>query len=77
MAENEAFDVIELDQGDGWTRVRRTLNTNEEGFVPTTYIEITLFETDQASTHHAPPPPATSSLQSSSQMNGSTPISAQ
>lgn len=45
MAENEELHVIELDQGDGWTRVRRmaTGNLVEEGFVPTSYIESTLY----------------------------------
>lgn len=42
MADNEVFDVVELDQGDGWTRVRRP--NLEEGFVPTSYLEIELFE---------------------------------
>ena len=42
MAASEVLDVIELDQGDGWTRVRRRNDAFEEGFVPTTYIEITL-----------------------------------
>lgn len=45
MAESEELHVIELDQGDGWTRVRR-MNTGaviEEGFVPTSYIESTLY----------------------------------
>lgn len=27
MEENEEFDVLELDTGDGWTRVRRRLST--------------------------------------------------
>ena len=42
MAESEELQVIELDQGDGWTRVRRIngKSGNEEGFVPTRYIEI-------------------------------------
>lgn len=42
MNENEELQVIEQDQGDGWTRVRRhrTDGEWEEGFVPTTYIEI-------------------------------------
>lgn len=42
MSENEELQVIELDQGDGWTRVRRQCGQNEweEGFVPTTYIEV-------------------------------------
>lgn len=44
MDECEQFDVIEYDQGDGWTRVRRK-NFNPEdddfiGFVPTSYISI-------------------------------------
>lgn len=45
MAEGEELHVIELDQGDGWTRVRRMAGTNmiEEGFVPTSYIESTLY----------------------------------
>ena len=41
MNDNEMFDVVELDQGDGWTRVRRS-NVDEgleEGFVPTTYLQ--------------------------------------
>lgn len=44
MEESEQFDVIEFDQGDGWTRVRRKMfNPDDEdfiGFVPTTYIAI-------------------------------------
>lgn len=44
MIEGEEFDLIELDQGDGWTRVRRTKEEFEEGFVPTSYIEIKLIE---------------------------------
>ncbi|CAD7083141.1 unnamed protein product [Hermetia illucens] len=45
MTEGEELQVIELDQGDGWTRVRRLNGPNgwEEGFVPTSYIESTLF----------------------------------
>lgn len=44
MIEGEELQVIELDQGDGWTRVRRCgPNGWDEGFVPTTYIESTLF----------------------------------
>jgi SH3 domain len=37
MGLGEDFSIVEQDQGDGWTRVRRT--TGEEGFVPTSYIE--------------------------------------
>jgi len=44
MAENEELHLIETDQGDGWTRVRR-MNGSQEGFVPTSYIDITLFNT--------------------------------
>lgn len=44
MEENEELWVIENDQGDGWTRVRRmnisTLDPMPEGFVPSTYIDI-------------------------------------
>lgn len=45
MAEGEELHVIELDQGDGWTRVRRITDAAgwEEGFVPTSYIESTLY----------------------------------
>ncbi|XP_026467891.1 formin-binding protein 1-like isoform X4 [Ctenocephalides felis] len=45
MEEGEELQVMELDQGDGWTRVRRLGGPNgwEEGFVPTSYIESTLF----------------------------------
>lgn len=40
MEEGEEFHVIEEDQGDGWTRVRKM--NGDEGFVPTSYIEIDL-----------------------------------
>ncbi|KAL7732663.1 hypothetical protein ACLKA6_013586 [Drosophila palustris] len=45
MSEGEELQVIEIDQGDGWTRVRRANNSNgwDEGFVPTSYIICTLF----------------------------------
>ena len=45
MGEGEELHVIELDQGDGWTRVRRIAigSAIEEGFVPTSYIESTLY----------------------------------
>ncbi|XP_037083450.1 formin-binding protein 1-like [Pollicipes pollicipes] len=39
MEEGEQLLVIELDQGDGWTRVRRQ-HSLEEGFVPTAYLQI-------------------------------------
>ncbi|ESO02102.1 hypothetical protein HELRODRAFT_186418 [Helobdella robusta] len=39
MEDGEVFQIMEFDQGDGWMRVRR-LNNSEEGFVPTTYVQI-------------------------------------
>ncbi|KAF0297329.1 Formin-binding protein 1-like [Amphibalanus amphitrite] len=39
MQEGERLLVIELDQGDGWTRVRRH-DSLEEGFVPTAYLQV-------------------------------------
>ncbi|XP_076346755.1 formin-binding protein 1 homolog isoform X13 [Tachypleus tridentatus] len=41
MEEGEEFEVVELDQGDGWTRVRR--GDVQEGFVPTTYLQCFLY----------------------------------
>lgn len=41
IIEGEEFDIVELDQGDGWTRVRK--RNFEEGFVPTSYIETHLY----------------------------------
>ncbi|XP_041430731.1 formin-binding protein 1 homolog isoform X17 [Xenopus laevis] len=40
VAEGEILNVIEEDKGDGWTRIRR--NEEEEGYVPTSYIEVYL-----------------------------------
>ncbi|XP_029921832.1 formin-binding protein 1 isoform X7 [Myripristis murdjan] len=40
VAEGELLYVIEEDKGDGWTRVRR--NEDEEGYVPTSYVEVLL-----------------------------------
>lgn len=45
MQENEELYLIEKDQGDGWTRVRRMNGEYEEGFVPTSYIDTTMFNT--------------------------------
>ncbi|KAK7873526.1 hypothetical protein R5R35_008785 [Gryllus longicercus] len=42
MYDGEELFIIELDQGDGWTRVRRQAD-GEEGFVPTSYIECSLY----------------------------------
>ncbi|XP_051788361.1 formin-binding protein 1 isoform X5 [Erpetoichthys calabaricus] len=40
VAEGEVLYVIEEDKGDGWTRVRR--NEEEEGYVPSSYVEVCL-----------------------------------
>ncbi len=44
MEENEELWLIEADQGDGWTRVRRTRPAQHdpmpEGFVPTSYVDV-------------------------------------
>ncbi|XP_075924947.1 formin-binding protein 1 homolog isoform X2 [Petromyzon marinus] len=40
IAEEELFQLVEEDKGDGWTRVRRA--NGEEGYVPTSYLEVTL-----------------------------------
>ncbi|XP_077140858.1 formin-binding protein 1 isoform X4 [Ranitomeya variabilis] len=40
VSEGEVLSVIEEDKGDGWTRIRR--NEEEEGYVPTSYIEVYL-----------------------------------
>ncbi|XP_035377091.1 formin-binding protein 1 isoform X16 [Electrophorus electricus] len=40
LAEGEVLFVIEEDKGDGWTRVRR--NEEEEGYIPTSYVEVFL-----------------------------------
>ena len=50
MEEGEDLWIIETDQGDGWTRVRRTnistLDPMPEGFVPSSYVEtVELFST--------------------------------
>lgn len=41
MMDGEELLVIEVDQGDGWTRVRRPADSIE-GFVPTSYISCIL-----------------------------------
>uniref|UniRef100_A0A8C9TL84 Formin-binding protein 1-like n=1 Tax=Scleropages formosus TaxID=113540 RepID=A0A8C9TL84_SCLFO len=40
MKEDEVLYIIEEDKGDGWTRARK--QSGEEGYVPTSYVEITL-----------------------------------
>ncbi|XP_016052105.1 PREDICTED: formin-binding protein 1 [Miniopterus natalensis] len=40
VTEGETLSVIEEDRGDGWTRIRR--REDEEGYVPTSYVEVYL-----------------------------------
>ncbi|XP_077590667.1 cdc42-interacting protein 4 homolog isoform X3 [Stigmatopora nigra] len=40
MQEGEVLSVVEEDKGDGWTRVRR--NNGDEGYIPTSYVSISL-----------------------------------
>ncbi|XP_033884388.3 formin-binding protein 1-like isoform X1 [Acipenser ruthenus] len=40
MVEGEVMYIIEEDKGDGWTRARK--QNGEEGYVPTSYVDITL-----------------------------------
>ncbi|XP_044288134.1 formin-binding protein 1-like isoform X1 [Varanus komodoensis] len=40
MKEGEVLYIIEEDKGDGWTRARR--QNGDEGYVPTSYIDVTL-----------------------------------
>nr|XP_023400607.1 formin-binding protein 1 isoform X1 [Loxodonta africana] len=40
VVEGETLYIIEEDKGDGWTRIRR--NEDEEGYVPTSYVEVYL-----------------------------------
>ncbi|KAM6962850.1 formin-binding protein 1-like [Aplochiton taeniatus] len=40
MAEEEVLYIIEEDKGDGWTRARK--QSGDEGYVPTSYLEITM-----------------------------------
>lgn len=42
MAADEELSIVDQDNGDGWTRIRKP--TGEEGFVPTTYIKIHSWE---------------------------------
>ncbi|XP_022697164.1 formin-binding protein 1-like isoform X2 [Varroa jacobsoni] len=44
MNEQDEMYIVELDQGDGWTRVRMR-NGNDEGFVPSSYLDITMYNT--------------------------------
>uniref|UniRef100_A0A3Q1F939 Formin binding protein 1-like n=1 Tax=Acanthochromis polyacanthus TaxID=80966 RepID=A0A3Q1F939_9TELE len=47
MAEDEVLYIIEEDKGDGWTRARK--QSGEEGYVPTSYVEITLEKSSKGS----------------------------
>uniref|UniRef100_UPI00358DF1CB formin-binding protein 1 isoform X2 n=1 Tax=Myxine glutinosa TaxID=7769 RepID=UPI00358DF1CB len=49
MGEDETFQLVEEDKGDGWTRVRRT--DGEEGYVPTSYLEVSLSKETAAAGH--------------------------
>jgi thyroid hormone receptor interactor 10 len=45
MSENEEMQILEEDQGDGWTRVRKS--DGGEGFVPSSYIQCHYYGHDQ------------------------------
>lgn len=45
MSENEEMQILEEDQGDGWTRVRKS--DASEGFVPSSYIQCHYYGQDQ------------------------------
>ncbi|XP_040215940.1 formin-binding protein 1-like isoform X3 [Rana temporaria] len=47
MKEGEVMYIIEEDKGDGWTRARR--QNGEEGYVPTSYIDLTLEKNSKGS----------------------------
>ncbi|XP_062991982.1 formin-binding protein 1-like isoform X2 [Elgaria multicarinata webbii] len=47
MKEGEVLYIIEEDKGDGWTRARR--QNGEEGYVPTSYIDVTLEKSSKGS----------------------------
>ncbi|XP_010018059.1 PREDICTED: formin-binding protein 1-like [Nestor notabilis] len=47
MKEGEVLYIIEEDKGDGWTRARR--HNGEEGYVPTSYIDVTLEKNSKGS----------------------------
>ncbi|XP_060132698.1 formin-binding protein 1-like isoform X3 [Zootoca vivipara] len=47
MKEGEILYIIEEDKGDGWTRARR--QNGEEGYVPTSYIDVTLEKNSKGS----------------------------
>ncbi|XP_076455456.1 formin-binding protein 1-like isoform X2 [Babylonia areolata] len=45
MGENEEMQILEEDQGDGWTRVRKS--DGVEGFVPSSYVQCHYYGQDQ------------------------------
>ncbi|KAK6484101.1 formin-binding protein 1-like isoform X2 [Huso huso] len=47
MVEGEVMYIIEEDKGDGWTRARK--QNGEEGYVPTSYVDITLEKNSKGS----------------------------
>ncbi|XP_067846044.1 formin-binding protein 1-like isoform X2 [Heptranchias perlo] len=47
MQEGEVLYVIEEDKGDGWTRARK--QNGQEGYVPTSYVDITLEKNSKGS----------------------------
>ncbi|MEQ2306126.1 Formin-binding protein 1-like [Ameca splendens] len=47
MAEDEVLYIIEEDKGDGWTRARK--QSGKEGYVPTSYVEITIEKNSKGS----------------------------
>ncbi|XP_048109505.1 formin-binding protein 1-like isoform X2 [Alosa alosa] len=47
MKEDEVLYVIEEDKGDGWTRARK--QSGEEGYVPSSYVDITLEKNSKGS----------------------------
>ncbi|XP_044288135.1 formin-binding protein 1-like isoform X2 [Varanus komodoensis] len=47
MKEGEVLYIIEEDKGDGWTRARR--QNGDEGYVPTSYIDVTLEKNSKGS----------------------------
>ena len=42
MIAGEKFAIIEADSGDGWTRC---MQGDKDGYVPTSYLEVTFFTT--------------------------------
>ncbi|CAK7291539.1 Formin-binding protein 1 [Vulpes lagopus] len=52
VVEGETLYVIEEDKGDGWTRIRR--NEDEEGYVPTSYVEVYLDKNAKAGRTRSP-----------------------